>query len=206
MQLTQRMGTATSVARERSNQSGVQSRGSSAGTATSQVLREPPHLATAPGSVSTAVGALPRSQQSSRATSTQPSLLMRGSSSSEDEVETPPLVRNTRGYTLRARVSPRSELVLKCVQSLEAGLGISFQREKLLRGVQEIHHGPGEVILKRGEPGVGVFIVQDGGLDVLSPKEDIVLCRLQEEEFCGELSSFCHTPCTATVRTQPGLR
>ena len=160
----QRMGTGTSVARGRSSQSGVHSRGSSAGAATSQVLREPPRLGTAPGSVATAVGAPPHSQQSSRATSTQPSLLSRGSSSSEDAVETPPLVRNTRDYTLRARVSPRSELlVLKCVETLETGLGISFQREQLLRGVQEVHCGPGEVILKRGEPGVGVFIVQDGG-------------------------------------------
>ena len=100
----------------------------------------------------------------------------------------------------------RREVVLQCLRSLEAGFGLNFQRELLLNNVRDKHYGPGEVVLRKGNGAVGVYIVKEGGLDILSPEENVVLCRLQERDFCGELSSFFRIPCSATVRTQPGLR
>ena len=97
-----------------------------------------------------------------------------------------------------------SGLVLKCIESLRVGLGLSFQwDEELMDSVEEISVEPGEIVLRRGDKAVGIYVVQEGWLEVLSPREDTVLCRLGRKDFCGELSSFFHTSCTATVRSPP---
>lgn len=104
------------------------------------------------------------------------------------------------------RVSTRREIVTRCLRSLETGFGVNFEYEQLLDNVKEFHCRPGETLLAKGQNAVGVYIIEKGGLDVLSPEEDAVLCRLQVGDFCGELSSFFRIPCTAAVRAQPGLR
>ena len=63
-----------------------------------------------------------------------------------------------------------------------------------------------QTLLSAKQTAVGVYVVEEGGLEVLSPNEDVVLGVLGVGDFCGELSSFFHTPCTATVRAQRGLR
>ena len=143
----------------------------------------------------------PCGQTSSRSTSTQPGLSSQGSSRSENEIEercnlpTPPLVNIIRSQSTR-------RLVGKCIKSLEKGFGISLRQEELLRSVQEVRRGPGEEILTREKPALGVFIILDGELEVMSPEGDVVLCRLEPGEFCGEMSTFFHIPCTASVRTR----
>ena len=98
----------------------------------------------------------------------------------------------------------RAELVTKCINILENGFGLAFEREQLLNSVQDVHCGPNETLISVQQKAVGVYVVEEGGLEVLSPKEDVVLCRLAVGDFCGELSSFFHFPCTATVRAEPG--
>ena len=139
----------------------------------------------------------PRSQQHSPQTSSrrEPSLALESlsSQSSGDENDSDDTATNRR-----------NELVFKCIESLRTGLGLSFQREeRIMENVEEINLEPGDIVLKRGESAVGIFIVQEGWLEVLSPREDTVLCKLGKKEFCGELSSFFRTSCSATVRTPP---
>ena len=100
----------------------------------------------------------------------------------------------------------RGEIITRCLRSLEEGFGMTFEREELLNNIREVHCRPGKTLLVSGQSAVGVFIVEEGGLEVFSPQEDTVLWRLQPGDFCGELSSFFHIPCTATIRAQPGLR
>lgn len=101
----------------------------------------------------------------------------------------------------------RGETVTRVLRSLEEGFGVNFERgEELLNHVRQVHCGPGKTLLASGQNAVGVYIVEEGALDVFSPQEDAVLCRLQPGDFCGELSSFFHIPCTATIRGQSGLR
>ena len=214
------MGTGTSLAKDRirSSQSPVHVHSGTPSTGASQIQvttedgRGLLRLGSAdiPSGSAAAGQSLPYGQTSSRSTSTQPSLPSGGSSSSENEMEeevrnlpTPPLVRTTRGACAeRFDAQSTRRLVGKCVQSLEKGFGLSLRREELLRSAQEVRWGPGKVILARGEPSSGVFIILDGRLEVMAPREKIVLCRLEPEEFCGEISTFFHIPCTASVRTQ----
>lgn len=102
----------------------------------------------------------------------------------------------------------RRELVEKCLRSLEGGFGVAFERGKqLLDRVQEIECSPGETLISARQTAVGVYIVKEGKLEVLSPGTDVVtLCCLGVGDFCGELSSFFRIPCTATVRVKHGLR
>ena len=102
----------------------------------------------------------------------------------------------------------RRELVEKCLRSLEGGFGVAFERGKqLLDRVQEIECSPGETLISSRQTAVGVYIVKEGELEVLSPGADAVtLCCLGVGDFCGELSSFFRIPCTATVRVKQGLR
>ena len=102
----------------------------------------------------------------------------------------------------------RRELVEKCLRSLEGGFGVAFERGKqLLDRVQEIECSPGKTLISARQTAVGVFIVKEGELEVLSPGADAVtLCCLGVGDFCGELSSFFRIPCTATVRVKQGLR
>ena len=105
-----------------------------------------------------------------------------------------------------ASVCTGRELVERCLKALETGFGISFEREQLLDRAQEICYGPGETLIETRQAAVGVYIVKEGALEVLSPGGEVALCHLAAGEFCGELSSFFRIPCTATVRALPGHR
>ena len=102
--------------------------------------------------------------------------------------------------------TPRGEMLARCLAVLEGGFGLTFEREQLLDSVREVRCRPGQTLLSAKQTAIGVYVVEEGGLEVLSPNEDVVLGVLGVGDFCGELSSFFHTPCTATVRAQWGLR
>ena len=100
----------------------------------------------------------------------------------------------------------RRELLEQCLRCLEGGFGVTFEREQLLDRVQEVHCRPGETLLAARQAAVGIYVVKEGELEVLSPSKDFPLCSLGVGDFCGELSSFFRIPCTATVRARPGIR
>lgn len=139
------------------------------------------------------------------ATSSQP--LVEGTNSPSPVSLAPPDAGSVSSTNSGGRgQSTRGEIITRCLRSLEEGFGVNFEREKLLNKIREVHCRPGKPLLVSGQNAVGVFIVEEGGVEVFSPQEDAVLWRLQPGEFCGELSSFFHIPCTATVRAQPGVR
>ena len=98
------------------------------------------------------------------------------------------------------------ELVEQCLKSLEAGFGVTFERRQLLDRVQEVRCRAGETLMEVRQAAVGVYVVREGELEVLSPSKDVALCCLGVGDFCGELSSFFRVPCTAAVRVKHGVR
>ena len=98
------------------------------------------------------------------------------------------------------------ELVEQCLKSPEAGFGVTFERRQLLDRVQEVRCRAGETLMEVRQAAVGVYVVREGELEVLSPSKDVALCCLGVGDFCGELSSFFRVPCTAAVRVKHGVR
>lgn len=58
---------------------------------------------------------------------------------------------------------------------------------------------PGEVIFRQGEPGVGMYIIERGDVDVVYEETNQVLAELSDGEFFGELALVDESPRIATV-------
>ena len=63
---------------------------------------------------------------------------------------------------------------------------------------------PGEVIIRQGEKGDCMYVVQSGTVTVVHEEEgrDVVLAELGEGEFIGEMSLFAKEVRSATVRAK----
>jgi CRP-like cAMP-binding protein len=71
---------------------------------------------------------------------------------------------------------------------------------RLIEGVQVRDFDPGDTILKQGEPGMALYVIASGRVDVLlegPPQKSIA--RLGEGAFFGELSLLTDFPRSATV-------
>lgn len=68
-------------------------------------------------------------------------------------------------------------------------------------GLGRTYH-QGEVIVKQGEPGDCMYVIQQGEVEVILEKEegDVILCTLRENDFFGEMAIFNKKPRSATVR------
>ena len=66
----------------------------------------------------------------------------------------------------------------------------------------------GEIIVRQGEPGDCMFVVQSGTVEVLREDdgETTVLAELGPNDFFGEMSLFEHEPRSATVRAKRNAR
>lgn len=62
----------------------------------------------------------------------------------------------------------------------------------------------GEVLFRKGEPGLSMYLIQDGAIDIVLPVDppinEMLISTLKEGEFFGELSFFAGTSRTATAR------
>ena len=84
-------------------------------------------------------------------------------------------------------------------------------RKGELRKLEKIVHlrrfKPGEEVFREGEPGVGMYIVRSGGIDILQRSEDgseQCLAHLGSGDFFGELALLDEAPRSATARaTEP---
>ena len=149
----------------------------------------------------------PRQEDTTEPPIPPPSSLSRTPRSPQQTADTETLSDATTDDAERSvSVDSGREMVERCLRALEAAFGISFEREQLLDSVQEAQRGPGETLMAAKQAAVGVYIVKEGGLEVVSPDQEVPLCSLAAGEFCGELSSFFRIPCSATVRTRPGVR
>jgi CRP-like cAMP-binding protein len=79
-------------------------------------------------------------------------------------------------------------------------------RRELSRIAAILHHRdymPRETIVKQGAPGVGMYIIQSGGADVLledASGATMLLATLTEGRFFGEMSLLDGAPRAATVK------
>jgi CRP/FNR family transcriptional regulator, cyclic AMP receptor protein len=66
----------------------------------------------------------------------------------------------------------------------------------------------GDVIVRQGDPGDSMFVVQQGQVEVVSEREgsEFRLALLGEGEFFGEMAIFERKPRSATVRAKGQAR
>ncbi|HID09962.1 MAG TPA: cyclic nucleotide-binding domain-containing protein [Candidatus Latescibacteria bacterium] len=84
-------------------------------------------------------------------------------------------------------------------------------RKGELRKLEKIVHlrryRPSEEVFREGEPGVGMYIIRFGGVDILQRSEDgseQLLTHLEAGDFFGELALLDEAPRSATARaTEP---
>jgi len=69
-------------------------------------------------------------------------------------------------------------------------------------------YADGEIIVRQGEPGDCMYVVQHGRVEVVQETEagPHVLATLGEGEFFGEMVIFDRSPRSATVRAQGEVR
>ena len=53
-----------------------------------------------------------------------------------------------------------------------------------------------------GDAAKGIFLIEEGRVNILSSDGEETLATLHEGEFFGEVSVLFDTPCTARVRTE----
>lgn len=75
--------------------------------------------------------------------------------------------------------------------------------KKELRAIERILHKrtykPDEVIFREGDPGVGMYIIEQGHVNIILGKEEKLLAVLSNGEFFGEIALLSETPRTATA-------
>lgn len=72
-----------------------------------------------------------------------------------------------------------------------------------LSAVQSILHRreyePDEVLFRQGNPGVGMYVIQEGEIEILREPADATLAELTDGDFFGELALLNETPRSATA-------
>lgn len=74
--------------------------------------------------------------------------------------------------------------------------------EELLASTSVRSYAPGEVIVREGEPGRSLFLIENGVVEVLTRDPngtDVVLAQLGPGEFFGEVAVLTGRPRTATI-------
>jgi CRP/FNR family transcriptional regulator, cyclic AMP receptor protein len=77
--------------------------------------------------------------------------------------------------------------------------------ERDLRAMERILHrrsySAGEPVFRAGDPGLGMYIIEEGSVSILLEEEGHELARLGSGEFFGEMSLFSDDPRAATAVT-----
>jgi CRP/FNR family transcriptional regulator, cyclic AMP receptor protein len=70
----------------------------------------------------------------------------------------------------------------------------------LLDIAEDLRTRPGDIIVREGDPGDGFYVISAGVFEVVKGDDQgIVLARLEELSFFGEMSLVSRKPCNATV-------
>lgn len=92
------------------------------------------------------------------------------------------------------------ETVHTLLQNIPLFDGLS---QKELSAVESILHrreyDPGETLFRQGNPGVGMYVIQEGSIDILYEPTDDTLAELTDGDFFGELALLNETPRSATA-------
>lgn len=89
-------------------------------------------------------------------------------------------------------------------------------REALVELARDKVYGPGEMVVREGEPHEGLYLISEGQVEVIRMGEEPggsegmgieeALTRISTGNFFGDLSVFDEGPATATVRTTRDCR
>ncbi len=75
--------------------------------------------------------------------------------------------------------------------------------KKDIKAIERILHRrtykTGEAIFHEGDPGVGMYIIEDGRVNITLGKQEKLLAVLSNGEFFGEMALLSETPRTATA-------
>ena len=144
-------------------------------------------------------------------TNTQPPLRRRPTSLISEEAEEEDNGRvtergNAQAHSTSQAVAALSESQKRSLKfvlsSLEGQLNVTFNHPAIVGAARVIGLRPEENLLVAGDPPKGLFVVEDGVLQVLSPSEDMVLAHLMKGDVCGELSALLNQNCSATLRSE----
>ena len=91
------------------------------------------------------------------------------------------------------------ELVLS---SIEKQLKITLNHSAIINAASVVRLKPDDKLLVVNDPPQGLFVVEEGVLQVLPSSEETVLANLMKGDVCGELSALLNQPCSATVRSE----
>jgi CRP-like cAMP-binding protein len=76
--------------------------------------------------------------------------------------------------------------------------------KKELRSIERILHrrifSPDEIIFREGDPGVGMYIIENGRVNIILGKQEKLLAVISNGEFFGEIALLSETPRTATAK------
>jgi CRP-like cAMP-binding protein len=76
------------------------------------------------------------------------------------------------------------------------------QKLKIFSIIHIRHYQEGEIIFRQEDPGVGLYIIRDGTVDIYSENPDFTkkkIANLNKGDFFGEISLLNETPRSATV-------
>ena len=95
------------------------------------------------------------------------------------------------------------ETVHALLQNIPLFDGLS---RKELSAVESILHrreyDPDEILFHQGNPGVGMYIIQEGIIEIVYEPTDDTLAELSDGDFFGELALLNETPRSATAVAQ----
>jgi CRP/FNR family transcriptional regulator, cyclic AMP receptor protein len=94
---------------------------------------------------------------------------------------------------------PTSELVKRLEKVSILGALSQRQLRNLAKWLKVVQFGEGETVVKRGEGGIGLYLILDGSAEVRRGSR--VLARLGAGQFFGEMSLFDNQPRSADVVT-----
>ncbi|XP_065909196.1 uncharacterized protein [Dysidea avara] len=95
----------------------------------------------------------------------------------------------------------QQRMVRICLGQLETDLGIALNCDKLINYVQVVVLDPGQTLLSPDHSQEeGLFIVEDGALEVCTIRKQEPIARLLQGDFCGELTVLFGGRFTAVVQ------
>ena len=103
------------------------------------------------------------------------------------------------GNIFRVRHKEENTL-LKILQKVPIFEGLNNRElSQIERILHTREYRPEETIFHQGDPGLGMYIIESGSVDILSDPGKDILAELRDGDFFGELALLDEAPRTATA-------
>ena len=104
---------------------------------------------------------------------------------------------NEPGYFVDAKARAEKIITAKALDCLTED-----EARSLVANGRIVLFGPGEALVSRGETGDSMFVILDGGVEVVGKSDtdrEVVLAKLESGDYFGEISLLTGSPRNATV-------